>query len=50
MSIFVLTADLNPAMNDEMDLGNRFGGLRFMDNNSGSIDSLDSIVIIEPVG
>jgi len=31
----LLTADLNPAMNDEMDLGKRMGGLRFIDGISG---------------
>lgn len=30
LSIFVLTADLNPAMNDEMDFGNRLAGLGFI--------------------
>jgi hypothetical protein len=28
--IFVFTADLKPAMNDEMDFGNRNGGFRLM--------------------
>jgi hypothetical protein len=28
--IFVFTADLKPAMNDDMDFGNRNGGFRLM--------------------
>jgi hypothetical protein len=37
-SIFELTADLNPAINDEMDLGKRTGEWRFISRNWWSFD------------
>ena len=38
----MFTADLNPAINDDIDFGNRMGGFRFMDDISKLMDGLDS--------
>jgi len=34
----VFTADLNPAINDDIDFGKRIGGFRFMVDNSELIN------------